>query len=542
MTGHLFVVHSRVEGIQYDAAVVPTAPAFHIRAYWADVLGLDAPTGATHLDAEHLRPDAWPRRGFARVPSAGKPGPRLPTWFLDVSPAAPTALMAHLQAMLQDIGSTQLAAGGGRAKPLLALPVIGVGGGGHGRHRGEVIRRMLESCQGFVQANEMDIVIAAANASDYAAFQHERKRSADFSGLDPEAHEHGRRLAQLAQSGDLALFIGAGVSMPAGLPSWWELLVRLGRQCGVDGTELASLDSPLDQAELVRKRLVEQHLSLKEAVSAEFAEITVPSLSHVQLAALNCREVVTTNFDSLYETAANAFAKPGNHVRVLPFDQRKPMHKWVLKMHGDLEHEGELILSRSDFVGYSAAHGPVGSIVQALMLTKHLLVVGTSLTDDNFLRLAYEVTNYLRPPGAANSTPADPMGTVLALKADKAKQRLWQGTFNVVGASSLPDADTEGLTEDAALDVRRTVGEARARDLSVLLDFVTMHAATDNYLLDPRYEALLAPRERTVALQARGLCHSLEDIASDDQGRSWGELIRLLQALGGTRRVGNVPS
>ena len=44
-------------------------------------------------------------------------------------------------------------------------------------------------------------------------------------------------------------------------------------------------------------------------------------------------QVVTTNYDSLYETAVNAFVKaPEQQIKVLPFEQKKPFAKWILKM------------------------------------------------------------------------------------------------------------------------------------------------------------------------------------------------------------------
>jgi len=537
MPGHVFVVHSRMEGVQYDVAVVHTSPEFHVRHYWGKVLGITKLIDKTHLDVEHLRPEGWPRHGFARVPSQPGPGPAKPAWFLDVAARSPEALMANLEGALLDIAAAGVKADAGRLKPLVALSVIGVQGGGFGSIRGQVIDLMFQVCHTFVATRDIDLVITCADASDYAAFQHQRREHGAFPGLNAELKEHGMRLAQLAQRGDLALFLGAGVSMPAGLPSWWDLLVRLGRRCGVSPDELRSLESPLDQAELVRRRLSIQGTSLKAAVKEEFGGRDTPSLSHVQLAALGCREVVTTNFDSLYETAVNACLEDSKDwIKVLPFEQQKPFHRWILKMHGDLEHDGELILSRSDFVGYSAAHGPVGSIVQSLMLTKHLLVVGTSLTDDNFLRLAYEVTNYLRPLGSG-STKMEPLGTVLALRAEQPKRWLWEGTFNVIGASEVPDMLEEVWSDEEATAAGKSVADARARDLSVMLDFIAMHATQENYLLDERYAALLDSNESAAAQKASDLCSALGQLPqASDEHSGWHRLRDLLKELGADQK------
>lgn len=536
MPGHVFVVHSLVEGVQYDAAVVPTSGAFGVRWYWANVLGVTDRKDDTHLDVDHLRPAGWPKAGFGRARNA-RPGPSRPTWFLDVAVGNSRALTGHLSRVLEDIaGASDVKANQGRSKPLIALNTIGVGGGGFDHVRGQVINEMLMVCGDFVARNDLDVVICCASASDYAAFQHQRRRFKSPSTLDEELQEHGRQLVDLARRGDLALFLGAGVSMPAGLPSWWSLLVKLGEQCGVTDADLRSLESPLDQAELIRKRLAAAHTDLTAAVERELAGITVPSLSHVQLAVLGCREVVTTNFDQLYETAAEAFvADPAERIKVLPFERKKPFQRWILKMHGDIRHPDSLVLSRSQFVDYSSAHGPVGSIVQSLMLTKHLLVVGTSLTDDNFLRLAYEITNYLeRNAGFASPKEGtEPLGTVLALKAEPAKQELWKGTLALISASQTPDPDTSGLPPESVAEHWRQVESERARDLSIMLDFIAMHAAPENYLLDQRYAALLSRDEQLVAGQASAALREVRSLAGDAGPTSgWRRIQNLLEELG----------
>ncbi|MEK8226511.1 SIR2 family protein [Oerskovia sp. M15] len=74
-------------------------------------------------------------------------------------------------------------------------------------------------------------------------------------------------------------------------------------------------------------------------------------------------------------------------------------------MHGDVDRPATIVLSRSSFVRYDTRWKPVGSLVQSLMMTKHLLVVGASMTDDNLLRFAYEVAG-LREELVAAVRPA----------------------------------------------------------------------------------------------------------------------------------------
>jgi hypothetical protein len=50
-----------------------------------------------------------------------------------------------------------------------------------------------------------------------------------------------------------------------------------------------------------------------------------------------------------------------------------------------------MVLSRDDYLRFDAESAALGGVVQALLLTRHMLFVGYSLSDENFHRLMYEV-------------------------------------------------------------------------------------------------------------------------------------------------------
>jgi hypothetical protein len=126
-----------------------------------------------------------------------------------------------------------------------------------------------------------------------------------------------------------------------------------------------------------------------------------------------------------------------------------------------------------------------------MMLTRHLLIVGASLTDDNVLRLAHEVAD-VRP---REGDEPEPFGTVLDVEAPGVRQQLWRGELDWV---SLPG---DHLPQ-------------RARALDIFLDAVDAHATTDaSWVLDDRFEALLSDDDTEVARQARALRDTLPDRA-----------------------------
>lgn len=508
-TGHVFVVQGLLEHLDCDALVVPSDPAFTIEPDWHAALRLDEGGDPPS------RPERWEERGYGRAGGgAAAPGP--PAWFVDAvwSPgrsarAAAQELAARLAGALREIAEAGLEPQHQRPHPLVAVPALGTGGGGFDTVRGAQIDLLLQTCQDTVGEAPLDVAVVAKHPADYSAFQEiRRRRPAAERGVAPALRDAAEELADRARQGELALFLGAGVGIAAGLPSWDDLLRRLERRTGVPAEELA----PLDRGELLRRELGG---SVGEAVVAELAGADRYGVAHAALAALRCTETVTTNYDGLYElAAADAFRQP---VSVLPGAAVEAGRPWVLKMHGDVVRPESIVLSRSDVVAYDATSRPVSSVVQALMLTRHLLVVGASMTDDNFLRLAHEVAAFQDRDTRRRDGDADGdtlIGTVVTLSPKPAQERLWRGRFRYLAAS-----DGGSAAE-------------RARHLAIFLDLLAMLAASrDRYLLDPRYEQMLSEDERHVATAARALAGAVSALPVDG-ATAWAGLRAQLRRLG----------
>jgi hypothetical protein len=124
-----------------------------------------------------------------------------------------------------------------------------------------------------------------------------------------------------------------------------------------------------------------------------------------------------------------------------------------------------------------------------MMLTRHLLIVGASLTDDNVLRLAHEVAEFR----ADHRSEQQPFGTVLDVEASAARRQLWTGELNWL---AMPGSDLP----------------QRARTLDIFLDAVAAQAGTDaSWVLDERFEALLEEGDTDTARHIRALGRKVED-------------------------------
>jgi len=494
IAGHVFVINARMETLQFDAAVVPTDAAFRVETHWEPVLG---------RRGRDLRPVSW---GAGRT---GRSADNRPVWFLNVGRDHNEAvewLIDGVREALTSIADSGIRPGKGRHVPLVAMPTVGVGFGGYDQCRGEVIRHLLDVTREMAESRGIDIVIVARQRSDFAAFQGERRQSTAWARLDTDLLAQARRLGNAARAGELALFVGAGVSIPAGLPSWVELLQQVGGEASTSGTGGGSSLGLLDRAEVFRRKT--------DDFDGRVAELTRGdrhALGHALLAGMRCREAVTTNFDMLYERAVESAG--GQAVALLPWHVPLPDQPWLLKMHGDAGRSPpRIVVSRRDFVRYDAVWRPAGSILQALLLSRHLLVVGASLNDDNVVRLIYEVSSFIEEQTHEGRT----VGTVLTLWPDEDARVLWQGMLEFVPVSKA------GTTASAA-----------ARELEIFLDAAAAFAVdAGEHLLDRRYRYLRGEEELAAIDQCEALVAQLLELGADRPGSTWHPLLNELRNMG----------
>ena len=282
--GHLFVVHGRVESVIHDHVLVPTSSSFRVREYWHGLLG---------SRPEQLRPDSWPpKEGFARARG------RENVSFVNVGgrySAGVDVIIERAVAAVSDVAHLPPKPSRNRTKPLVAVPVLGIAGGGLGGERGDVVRQLLAAMSNAAHDLGIDIAVITPDASVYGAAQHVRREN----GVWPFPQDQLRRaqtLGAMAQRGELALFMGAGVSVPAGLPTCGSAAGGPSEPGNISIDSAFKRLTPLDQAQLLSRRLD----SLGEEVARIVSTARIPSLGHSFLAALRCREAITTNCDRLY--------------------------------------------------------------------------------------------------------------------------------------------------------------------------------------------------------------------------------------------------
>lgn len=488
--GHLFIVHGRIESVIHDAALVPVDEAYDFNSIWTPLVGKRPPL-----------PLNWKTRGYGRI----KPAPDR-VWAVSIGDGSDRyeEVLDRIIGALQRIDLRRDARPPKRGPgtlPMVAVPVIGIGRGGFGSDRGSVLRMLVEGLTRAAKELRLDLVLVSPDPAVFAAAQYARRRLT--VKLQPRLEKLARELGTAARAGQLAVLMGAGVSAAAGLPSWHGLLEQLERDMGISYPDPDRLPNSIDRAELIERR---DMAGFQQRVAATVAGVSHPSLLHALLASLDCHEVVTTNYDTLYEQAVRATDREIK--AVMPWNSAHGADRWILKLHGDIDHVKQIVLTRRHMVRYDAANRPSAAVLQSLLLTKRLLAVGVSMTDDNVIRLAHEVQAYRDEHQKGKHGT---FGTVLDTDGDDIRAALWDGQLDWV-----------------RLEAESGMSGRRAQEL--FLDRVADHAARDSsWLLDQRFEGLLdRDEDRRMAAEVRDLYRRIPH----RQGDKWTPLVQRLEELG----------
>lgn len=473
MSGHLFITRGDLRHLACDAILVPSGTDDQGRrghTGWEveglrreDGLVVGAPSGtdrvAEVVPATEASPAVW-------LGHTGERGDEPPEWYAQA-----------VREFIASAGSGQRLTARPLAddRPVLAIPLVGIGAGGMAAHKGELVVAVVEAVETALRQRDADVVLVLASSEAFAAAQQARSRTdLQWRELSEELQAKAASLAAKARADRLVLFMGAGTGIGAGLPSWSDLLDRLARGAGLDEEEMAQLVEldHRDAAAVIEQRLRRDGHRIADVISPMISQPRV-SLLHQLLASLPVTEAVTTNYDWLFEKAWSDAERA--HV-VLPGEGARDATSWLLKLHGTIEEPDRIVLSRDDYLRFEGEGKALAGVVQAMLLTRHMLFVGYSLSDDNFHRLVHQARSTL---GDSDEHLPGRFGTALTPDEGGLVQQLWADDVDFVSTATDPD------------------GTGPVRRLAVFLDLVAAEAsAPAAHLLDHTYDAVFSPAER----------------------------------------------
>ncbi|MBD5544070.1 MAG: hypothetical protein HDR01_07515 [Lachnospiraceae bacterium] len=211
--------------------------------------------------------------------------------------------------------------------------------------------------------------------------------------LDKEYYKEERRLLRKAkEEGKLVVFVGAGASIPSGMPMWRDAVEKF-KECLHMG-EHERQDDYLKIPQLYyNARGEKEYVELARHIFRH-DDALEPSDIHRRIIDLNAHTIITTNYDTLIEKAAS---EKGEFMQIISQNQDLPYktaQKEVLKMHGDFEHNN-FVLKEDDYLNYSENFKLIETYVKSLIASNVVLFIGYSFSDPDLKQLFNWVKNIL---------------------------------------------------------------------------------------------------------------------------------------------------
>lgn len=198
----------------------------------------------------------------------------------------------------------------------------------------------------------------------------------------------------------LVIFIGSGVSINSGYPSWKSL--------AKDFSEFY-LDEPLnlidiDLLDVFENAFQEDHEKYFEELGRIFGRNEDDHDRNSQiidlLLKMNPQHIITTNYDYLIEKSIKKFYYSFNKV-VQDEDLIDSMNpRKYIKMHGDFEHKNNIVLKETDYSKFADTHPLIETFIKSILVDHSILFVGYSFKDRNLRSMFNWIDSRIR----ANNT------------------------------------------------------------------------------------------------------------------------------------------
>lgn len=184
------------------------------------------------------------------------------------------------------------------------------------------------------------------------------------------------------EENNAAIFAGAGLSAASGFVDWKALLRDFAIDLDLD------IDKETDLVSLAQYHLnknANNRHTLNDKIANEFHHGKSPNINHKILARLPISTYWTTNYDKLIEKALENAGKIVD-AKYTTQHLAKTIHgrdAIVYKMHGDVDHPDEAIISKDQYEKYYDSHGAYINTLSGDLVSKTFLFLGFSFTDPN---------------------------------------------------------------------------------------------------------------------------------------------------------------
>ena len=194
---------------------------------------------------------------------------------------------------------------------------------------------------------------------------------------------------------NVAVFAGAGMSAGVGFVDWAELLRPIADELGLD------IDKESDLVALAQFHCndnANNRSQLNQRLIEEFSRKSTETENHRIFCRLPIRTYWTTNYDKVIETALERSGKIADvkHTKEHLSTTKPKRDAVVYKMHGDVEHPSQAVLTKDDYERYHVKMEQYLANLKSDLISKTFIFIGFSFTDPNLdyilsrVRVAYE--------------------------------------------------------------------------------------------------------------------------------------------------------
>ena len=191
-----------------------------------------------------------------------------------------------------------------------------------------------------------------------------------------------RTFSEEVEEGNAAIFVGAGLSRPAGFVDWRMLLKSVAEELGLDVEKETNL---VALAQYYCNERFGNRSDINRVMLEEFTKDADVTVNHRILARLPIFTYWTTNYDQLVERALEeAGKKPDVKYTIAHLALSLPRRDAVVyKMHGDISDPGKTILIKDDYERYHLTGQAFITALTGDLISKTFLFLGFSFSDPN---------------------------------------------------------------------------------------------------------------------------------------------------------------
>jgi hypothetical protein len=183
------------------------------------------------------------------------------------------------------------------------------------------------------------------------------------------------------QSGDAALFVGAGLSRPSGFVDWKELMREVASELKLD------VERESDLIAIAQYHINERggRSRINRLLIDEFTKDSTLTENHRLIASLPIRTIWTTNYDELLETAfREGHRRPDVKTTKENLAITLPNRDVVIyKMHGDCRQPHDAVLTKEDYERYAEKREVFSTALKGDLVERTFLFLGFSFNDPN---------------------------------------------------------------------------------------------------------------------------------------------------------------